>query len=172
VVFFSPLADAAVPPCDALWLPGGYPELHIAALAGNRAMRDSLASHVAAGRPVWAECGGMMALFDELVTVDGESHPAWGLLPGRVIMQERLAALGPQQLAMGAHSLRGHTFHHSTCVTALPPLARTLRPEGQTVPAASEALYRLGSVRASYFHAWFASSPEATAGLFQTGDRV
>jgi cobyrinic acid a,c-diamide synthase len=172
VVFFSPLADAAVPPCDALWLPGGYPELHIAALAGNRAMRDSLASHVAAGRPVWAECGGMMALFDELVTVDGESHPAWALLPGRVIMQERLAALGPQQLAMGAHSLRGHTFHHSTCVTALPPLARTLRPEGQTVPAASEALYRLGSVRASYFHAWFASSPEATAGLFQTGDRV
>jgi cobyrinic acid a,c-diamide synthase len=169
VVFFSPLADAAVPSCDALWLPGGYPELHISALAGNRAMRDSLASHVAAGRPVWAECGGMMALFDELVTVDGQSHQAWGLLPGRVIMREHLAALGPQQLVLGAHALRGHTFHHSTCVTPLAPLTRASRPDGHSVPATGEALYQLGSVRASYFHAWFASSCEATAKLFQTG---
>lgn len=166
--FFSPLADAAVPPCDALWLPGGYPELHIAALARNRAMRGSVAGHVAAGRPVWAECGGMMVLFDELVTADGSSHPGWGLLPGRVTMQQRLAALGPQQLVLGAHALRGHTFHYSSCATALAPVARTLQPEGRP-ETAGEALYQLGSVRASYFHAWFASSPEATARLFQSG---
>jgi cobyrinic acid a,c-diamide synthase len=172
LVFFSPLADAGVPRCDALWLPGGYPELHMPALADNRAMRDSLAAHVAAGRPVWAECGGMMALFDELVTLDGQSHSAWGVLPGRVLMQERLAALGPQQLTLGAHALRGHTFHHSTCATALPPLARTSRPGASPSPDTGEALYQDGSVRASYFHAWFASSPEATAGLFLPGERT
>jgi cobyrinic acid a,c-diamide synthase len=66
--FFSPLAGDALPACDAVWLPGGYPELHAEALSANESMRASLAAHVAAGKPVWAECGGMMALFDELAT--------------------------------------------------------------------------------------------------------
>ncbi|WP_137894787.1 cobyrinate a,c-diamide synthase [Ramlibacter sp. 2FC] len=170
LAFFSPLADAALPRCDALWLPGGYPELHAAAIAANRAMAESLAAHVAAGRPIWAECGGMMALFEELVSAEGESTPAWGLLPGRVSMQKRLAALGPQQLALGDQVLRGHTFHYSTCATPLAPVARTARPGSAPAPEAGEALYRQGPVRASYFHAWFASSPEATARLFLTGD--
>src|SRR5690606_12626289 len=43
-VFFSPLADSALPPCDAVWLPGGYPELHAAAIAANRPMAAALAA--------------------------------------------------------------------------------------------------------------------------------
>jgi cobyrinic acid a,c-diamide synthase len=50
--------------CDAVWLPGGYPELHAQALADGTRCRASLAAHIAAGKPVWAECGGMMPLFD------------------------------------------------------------------------------------------------------------
>ena len=166
LVFFSPLADAALPDCDALWLPGGYPELHLEALAANRAMKDSLAAHVRAGKPVWAECGGMMALFEELHTVDGQRHPMWGLLPGSVSMQKRLAALGPQQLGLDGGTLRGHTFHYSTCSTLLQPTTRTEAAPGRQLRGEGEALYVSGSVRASYFHAWFASSPEATARLF------
>jgi cobyrinic acid a,c-diamide synthase len=64
LVFFSPLADAALPDCDAVWLPGGYPELHAAQIAANAAMRAALQAHVAAGKPLVAECGGMMACFD------------------------------------------------------------------------------------------------------------
>ena len=100
LAFFSPLSDTALPACDAVWLPGGYPELHATAIAANAGLRESLRQHIALGKPVWAECGGMMALFDTLVTATGETVPQWGLLPGTVTMQKRLAGLGPQQLQM------------------------------------------------------------------------
>ena len=164
--FFSPLQEAALPACDALWLPGGYPELHAARLSANTGLRADLHAHVRAGKPVWAECGGMMALFDTLVDGQGHAHALWGLLPGCVQMQPRLAALGPQQLALEAGHLRGHTFHYSTCDTPLAPVARTARPGRAPAPDAGEALLQHGSIRASYFHAWFASSPAAAASLF------
>ena len=166
VVFFSPLVDAALPPCDALWLPGGYPELHGPALAANTAMRASITAHVHMGKPVWAECGGMMALFDALVTRDGQTFPMWGVLPGTTTLQKRLAALGPQQLATAGGVLRGHAFHYSTCATDLHVRAHTKAAPGRTLRGEGEALYQQGAVQASYFHAWFASNPAAAARLF------
>ena len=62
--------DAALLPCDALWLPGGYPELHAETIAADAAMRHSVVTHVAVGKPLWAECGDRMALFE------------WGVLRG------------------------------------------------------------------------------------------
>ena len=163
LVFFSPVADELVPDCDAVWLPGGYPELHADALAGGTRCRASLAAHIAAGKPVWAECGGMMPLFDGLTLLDGTRVPMWGLLPGEVTMQPRLAALGPQRWDTAQGELRGHTFHYSLTTSPLAPVA-------QTVPGSRfgrpEAVYGQGPVRASYFHAWFASNPGATAQLF------
>ena len=170
--FFSPLADAALPACDALWLPGGYPELHAQKLSANTALRDSLAAHIAAGKPVWAECGGMMALFDTLVDADGAAQPLWGLLPGVVSMQKRLAALGLQQLQLGSGLLRGHTFHYSTVATNMQPVARTARPDADPLPDAGEALWQQGSLRASYFHAWFPSCPAAVVDLFSPSANV
>jgi cobyrinic acid a,c-diamide synthase len=166
LVFFSPLLDMALPACDALWLPGGYPELHAQTIATNAALRDSLAAHIAAGKPVWAECGGMMALFDTLVTTDGTRHAQWGLLPGEVTMHKRLAALGPQQLALEKGTLRGHTFHYSTTATPLQAAKRTARPDHDPMPDTGEAVWEQGSVRASYFHAWFASCPQAVVQIF------
>jgi cobyrinic acid a,c-diamide synthase len=164
--FFSPLANEALPGCDAVWLPGGYPELHADTLGHSATTRAGLAQHIAAGKPVWAECGGMMALLDTLVTVDEAQHAQWGLLPGVVSMHERLAALGPQQLALASGTLRGHTFHFSTTRTPMPAVTRTSPPDTPVKPDAGEALWRQGSVRASYFHAWFASAPAAVAELF------
>ncbi len=166
LVFFSPLVDATLPECDALWIPGGYPELHAQALAINTSLRYSLAQHIANGKPVWAECGGMMALFDSLVQVDGQRVPLWGLLPGEVTMHKRLSALGPQQLALASGTLRGHTFHYSTTTTALEPVARTSRPAVLSTVGEGEALWQDGPVRASYFHAWFPSCPQAVVELF------
>lgn len=166
LVFFSPVAHEPLPDCDAVWLPGGYPELHAAALSSHHGLREALAQHVGRGRAVWAECGGMMALFDELVTLDGEAHSMWGLLPGTIRMQARLAALGPQQLALPQGVLRGHTFHFSRCETALAPAQRTFGPGQSPAQAKGEALWRRGPLAASYFHAWFPSAPAAVAGLF------
>ena len=161
--YFSPVADEPVPACDAVWLPGGYPELHAKALQEGSCCRASLTAHVAAGKPVWAECGGMMPLFDGLTLNDGGRVPMWGLLPGEVRMQQRLAALGPQRLAGEAGDLRGHTFHYSLTDTELKPLAHT---EPGSAFGRPEAVYGRGAVRASYFHAWFASNPAASARLF------
>ena len=166
LVFFSPLIDAALPACDALWIPGGYPELHAETIAANTPMRGSLAAHIAAGKPVWAECGGMMALFDTLVTMDGQRHAQWGVMPGEVTMQKLLAGLGPQQLPLASGTLRGHTFHYSTTATPLQATARTARPGTEPSSDAGEAVWQQGAVRASYFHAWFPSCPEAVVELF------
>lgn len=166
VVFFSPLEDQALPSCDAVWLPGGYPELHASRLAANQGMRESLRAHAAANKPVWAECGGMMVLFDKLTDAQGAAHGLWGLLPGSVTVQKRLVALGPQALQIGRAQLRGHTFHYSSCDTPLQPVLRTLRYAGG---GEGEAVYRQGSIAASYFHAWFASEPELVARLFSEG---
>ena len=172
VVYFSPLKDAELPICDALWLPGGYPELHTQRLVNNTSMAASIRQHVQNAKPVWAECGGMMALFDSIETVDGVVHPMLGLLSGQVLMQKRLAALGPQQLDAFEASLepleplRGHTFHYSTCATDVKPITRTQAAPGKTLRGDGEALFQAGSIRASYFHAWFASSPAASARLF------
>jgi cobyrinic acid a,c-diamide synthase len=165
LVFFSPLVNQPLPPCDAVWLPGGYPEQHGAVLARAEASRDSLRAHVQAGKPVWAECGGLMVLFDELIDRDGQAHAGWGLLAGRVRMGERLAALGPHQLALAAGTLRGHSFHHARCETALAPALYTEAVRGG-VTAVGEAVYQSGALRASYFHAWFSSNLAATAALF------
>ncbi len=168
LVFFSPLADAALPPCDAVWIPGGYPELHAGRLAANTGLRDSVAAHVQAGKPVWAECGGMMVLFDAITTTDGVQHALWGVLPGAVTMHQRLAALGPQQLRLRAGTLRGHTFHYSTSTSPMVPLTRTARPDHDPMPDAGEAVWQRGPVRASYFHAWFPSCPSAVVELFSS----
>ncbi len=164
VVFVSPLADEALPACDAVWLPGGYPELHAEMLSGADHFRASLAEHVAQGKPVWAECGGMMSLFDGLTLKDGRRVPMWGLLPGEVQMQARLAGLGPQRWDTQCGELRGHTFHYSVTQSPLVPLAWT---QGPALTTRKEAVLAQGTVRASYFHAWFASNPRAAASLFK-----
>lgn len=164
--FFSPLAGDALPPCDALWLPGGYPELHAPALNANQCLRADIAQHVAQGKPVWAECGGMLALCDGVTALDGSTQPMWGLLPGQVIMQKRLGGLGMQQLVLHEGVLRGHTFHYTRLETAMSALTRSSRPGAAVQADRGEALYQQGSVRASYFHAWFPSCPSAVAALF------
>jgi len=165
LVFFSPLAGEGLPASDALWLPGGYPELHTAKLAANTALQADLQAHVAAGKPVWAECGGMLALGTQMQAVDGQVQPLWGLLPGSGQMQPRLAGLGMQQCVLQGGVLRGHTFHYSRFECTAAEVARTSRAGQRAEPGKGEAVYAHGSVHASYFHAWFASHPRAVAAL-------
>ena len=159
--FFSPLAGDPLPACDAIWLPGGYPELHAAALAANSSLRGALQAHVASGRPLLAECGGMMSLFEEIVGQDGTRHRFAGLLPGRAVMQSRPAALGTQFAALPEGRVSGHTFHYSRSETPLAPLVRARTPEGRD----GEAIYRRGRLTATYLHFYFPSNPGAIAAL-------
>lgn len=166
LAFFSPLAGDALPECDALWLPGGYPELHAAALSPRTDLRAQLHAHVNSGKPLLAECGGMMTLFDALIDLQGRTHAMFGLLPGRVDMQPRLAALGSQQVDLPEGPLRGHTFHYSTATTPLSPVLHARRQRNGELEDGGEAIYRDRRLTASYVHFYFPSNPEASAALF------
>lgn len=161
--FFSPLDDAALPEADSLYLPGGYPEMHLPALQANRAMGKSIRAHHAAGHPILAECGGMLYLLESLTNADGRRAEMVGLLPGQAIMQSRLTALALQAVQLPEGELRGHTFHHSRLETKLASVARGSCPNGG---ATAEAVFRDQGLTASYVHFYFPSNPAAVAGLF------
>jgi cobyrinic acid a,c-diamide synthase len=168
LAFFSPLADEALPgAANAVYLPGGYPELHAQALSQAAAWQASIRATHAAGMPIVAECGGMMALADTLADQSGAVWPMAGLLQGAVAMQPRLAGLGSQGLPTAQGVLRGHTFHYSKLETALEPAAHTIKHPSA---APGEAWYRVGSLTASYFHAYFPSNPAAVAALFSRSE--
>lgn len=163
--FFSPLAGEPVPAAaHALYLPGGYPELHLAALAGNTAFRDSICTHHAAGRPLVAECGGMLALLETLTDVAGRSAPMLGLLPGHGVLADRLVNLGMQSLALPEGEVRGHTFHHARIESRLQPALHTRAQRHHGHP---EAVFRKGRLFASFMHLYFPSNPAAIAALFK-----
>ncbi|WP_027801725.1 cobyrinate a,c-diamide synthase [Paraburkholderia dilworthii] len=164
VHYFSPLADEALPAdTDALYLPGGYPELHATALAANSRSTAAIRSHAAAGKPLVAECGGMLYLLDKLTDTQGVSTPMLSLLPGHATMQTRFTALGMQQIDSMHGPMTGHAFHYSKLSTSLAPLRSATRPQGD---APGEAVYRVGSIVATYMHAYWPSNPAFTAALF------
>ncbi len=163
LTFFSPLADSTLPEADALWLPGGYPELHGATLAKNQPMLEAIRNHYNAGQPMLAECGGLMTCVDELMDKDGQIHKLLGLMPGRASMAGRLQALGLQGLNTEQGQLRGHTYHHSTLETDWQPLARTRKIAGTE----AEPVYCHKGLVASYFHGYFPSAPALVAGIFR-----
>ena len=154
--FFSPLHDETLPEADALWLPGGYPELHSKEIAENLMMRDALQTALSEQKPILAECGGMMALAQ---AIDGQ--PAFGLMPGAANMQKRLQGLGVQHLELPQGTLGAHTFHYGSLDTTLAPAS-----VAETRFGKGEALYRHGSLNASFLHFYFASNPMAAASLF------
>ncbi|MDR8015820.1 cobyrinate a,c-diamide synthase [Ectopseudomonas guguanensis] len=162
--YFSPLADSALPEVDSLYLPGGYPELYLAELAGNQAMAAAIRAHHQAGKPLLAECGGMLYLLDELRDKQGASGRMLGLLTGSAALQPRLTALALQEVRLPEGELRGHSYHHSRLDSPLEPLARGRCPNGKPV---AEAVYRLGRLTASYIHFYLPSNPEAAAALLR-----
>lgn len=170
LTFFSPLANAPVPDtADALYLPGGYPELHTETLSNAARWQGSLRAAHTDGLPILAECGGMMALADTLTDQQGTTWKMAGLLSGNVQMQTRLGGLGSQGVATVHGQLRGHTFHYSRLESAVLPAAHAIKhPSGD----AGEAIYRAGSLTASYFHAYFPSCPAAVAALFLGRDWI
>ena len=163
IVFCSPLTDAQVPAADALWLPGGYPELYGKELEENQSFLESLRLFAREGKPVYAECGGMLYLAGELRCSGGESHSLAALLPAKARMKTSPSALGMQWINLPQGIFRGHTFHYSELSCELPPAART---RGVNRPTPVEHIYRQGSITATYAHSYFPSNPGGTALLF------
>ncbi|SFW75303.1 cobyrinate a,c-diamide synthase [Luteibacter sp. UNCMF366Tsu5.1] len=163
LLFFSPLAGDPLPACDAVWLPGGYPELHIDTLAARDDLRRDLRAHVDAGRPLLAECGGLLYALDRLADREGHTGTMAGLLEGHATMQPRLAALGMQEAALPEGVLRGHSFHYAQASIGSGALATAHNPHGGPT---AERIYRRDRMTASFVHFYFPSQPDAAVRLF------
>lgn len=163
LVFFSPLTATELPSVDSIYLPGGYPELHLERLSANTALARALQRHVGAEKPVYAECGGMLYLLESLTDAEGRAATLAGILPGHARLQAGLQAIGYHTAPLPGGNLRGHTFHHSVIATELVPSAHTESAHGSR----GEAIYRRKRLVASYFHGYFPSNPRAAAQLFQ-----
>lgn len=164
IVFFSPLADEPVPAeADALYLPGGYPELHLERLEEACRTRDTIRAFHATDRPIVAECGGLLALGNGLSDLAGRRAAMWGLLPGEGRMQPRLVNLGMHAADLPEGTVRGHTFHHGQFESTLEPVGQTRAERDHGRP---ESVWRLGRLHASFLHLYFPSNPSAIAALF------
>ena len=123
--FFSPLADECPDErADAVYLPGGYPELHAGKLSANKGFIDGLTNAAERGANVFGECGGYMVLGEMLTDADGVSHRMAGLLALETSFAERRLHLGYRAVSLCgdgplgacATGYRGHEFHYATVV--------------------------------------------------------
>jgi cobyrinic acid a,c-diamide synthase len=121
LVRFDTLNDPQLPNVDALFLGGGFPERHAAALEANASLRARIRGAIEAGMPVYAECGGLMYLARTLRT-DGHAYRMVGAIPGDVVMRERPVGRGYVRVAETAAfpwgggsggEIPAHEFHYA-----------------------------------------------------------
>ncbi|HCB2603230.1 TPA: cobyrinate a,c-diamide synthase [Citrobacter koseri] len=164
---FSPLHDSTLPECQMIWLGGGYPELHAAALAANTPMLAQMRAAHQRGVAIYAECGGLMYLGSTLEDASGEIHRMVDVIPGHSKMGKRLTRFGYCEaqareqtlLAAAGEVLRGHEFHYSDFLPENPAVmaCRKVR-DGKTLQEWSGG-WQMGNTFASYLHVHFAQRP-------------
>ncbi len=161
--FFSPLDDDRVPDCDGLYLPGGYPELHGAALSNNASMMDSIRATVERV-PSLAECGGMLYLLQGLEDRDQQVHDLCGVIPTQARLNSKVAGLGSLKAELNGHLVRGHTFHYSSLHND-PGFGDYC--QSNLTGRNTEGIYRSRSLLASYAHWYFPSNVDWVCEFFE-----
>jgi len=172
LVYCSALEDSELPEGDALYIPGGYPELYAEQLVSNTKFIASVVAFAQLNKPIVAECGGMLYLLEQLTDLHDKQHTMVGLMPGKAIMQKKLAAIGSQSVELpleGVNSLksniiRGHSFHYSSADILLTPISQTKHHPSERL---GECVYQHNSIIASYMHWYFPSNPELSLMLFK-----
>ncbi|MHB0981251.1 MAG: cobyrinate a,c-diamide synthase [Thermoleophilia bacterium] len=156
--FFSPTAGDGLPDCDAVYLGGGYPEVYAAELAANRGLGRDLREAVAAGLPLYAECGGYLYLGREIEDAGG-THAMAGVLPTRASMTGARLRMGyvearaSERHPLAGDTFPGHLFHYSATSGSDTPAYHVTR-KGETVVDG----YADGRIVASYVHLHFRGS--------------
>lgn len=156
ITVFSPLANEA-PAKDASWvfLPGGYPELHLGPLNAAEAFKSGMHHLAKAGVPIYGECGGYMVLGQAIIGKDGQRTPMLGLLdvetsfaaPKLNLGYRRLQCLG--EIGLPRETL-GHEFHYTTAITTTgAPLFEAEDRDGNSI--GSVGLIK-GNIAGSYMH--------------------
>ena len=191
LVPWSPLKDSHLPEdIRGLYFGGGFPEVFGEQLSHNSSARDAVRSAIQSGLPVYAECGGLMYLAEQIVDFEGKSWPMVGVLPTTAEMGKRLTlgyrratALQNSPLLAAGDTVYGHEFHRSqlTCEPAS-PLFQTWSYRAGAKPVAEgwhqtwsrdglksrrRALGQQTILHASYIHLHWGSRPDLPARFLQ-----
>jgi cobyrinic acid a,c-diamide synthase len=174
LVPFRPTADASLPPdVDIVYLGGGYPESFAAELAANEPLAAELRERVAAGLPIYAECGGFIYLGRSLIGFDGETHAMAGVLPLDFTMDREHLSIAYVTATTAADSplgppgtkVRGQEFHQSRVVTSPTPAEPDLYELTRSDDRRSRAGLARPNIAASYVHLHLASNPTVATNL-------
>ncbi|QEX23859.1 cobyrinic acid a,c-diamide synthase [Hypericibacter adhaerens] len=159
--FFSPLADEGPDPAaDAVYLPGGYPELHAGRLAHNERLMTGLRVAAQRGAAIYGECGGYMLLGQGLVDAEGQRQRMTELLPLETSFAERKLHLGYRAVTLrgevpplgaAGSGFRGHEFHYARILSeaGAEPLFASSDARHRDLGAAGQ---RVGRVFGSFVH--------------------
>lgn len=170
LVPFSPISDHCLPELDALYFGGGYPEEFAAELAANETLKADVRKFSLAGKPIYAECGGLMYLGKYLVT-SKHKYKMMGLFNGESKMTPRLQRFGycvafPRRttiLGKLSQQIVGHEFHHSTFRALddqLKPVLTMKKIRDHQVVSTWEGGYQVRRTFASYLHVDFYQSQD------------
>jgi len=163
IAFFSPLHDTTIPQADAIWFPGGYPELYLDKLSENTAVISALKSLQQKDIPMLAECGGMLYLQQTFTDITEKKTDMAGLFPGNGYMRKKGGCHGMQTAPLPEGDIRGHAHHRTASDCELEPIALGRRI---THPSPGEPIYRYRNLTASYLHLYFSSNIKGIAQLF------
>ncbi|EOW3719333.1 cobyrinate a,c-diamide synthase [Listeria monocytogenes] len=159
---FSPLEEREVPDADFIYIGGGFPEVFAEQLAKNKSMRESILAAHEQGKPIYAECGGLMYLGSSL-EMEAESYEMVGVFDGVSKMTTRLRKFGyciaePLEdtlLGKKGTAIRGHEFHHSVFETNEPTRMKLTKKRDGEIVKEWHGGYQKGKTFASYLHIHF-----------------
>lgn len=166
VRYFSPLEATHLPNADLIYLPGGYPELHLEKLSANRAIIQQIKNHYDNGGKILAECGGMMYLGKYITDEKGKHWPMTGILELATSMERPKLSLGYRSIMTGVQPVKGHEFHYSQFSDAGTNITNTHIP---VYNARNEQIvsriFHNSQLFASYIHLYWAENPVIIADL-------
>ena len=153
LTFFSPMHDKMLPEADLVYLPGGYPELHLPQLSENKEMLEAVYAYAQNGGKLLAECGGMMYLSECIKDKDGKNYPMVGVFKQHASMYEPRLSLGYRTFEYNGIEIKGHEFHYSHIEeNDIPSVAQLYNARGGEV---STKLMRYKNVIAGYTHIYW-----------------
>ncbi|MET1055330.1 MAG: cobyrinate a,c-diamide synthase [Pedobacter sp.] len=160
VIYFSPLNDTVLPAADLIYLPGGYPELHLEALSANIVLIRQIITYSDQGGKFLAECGGMMYLGKYIADEEGRQFPMTGILDISTGMQQKKLALGYKRVNIAGTELRGHEFHYSHFIDT-PEQVVGIQVWNARDEVLKTPVFHTDQVLASYLHFYFGNNTKA-----------
>ncbi len=179
IVIFSPLSDTEIPDeVDIIYIGGGYPELYASALSNNKSMLNAIHTWAMSGKPLYAECGGLMYLSKGIYDFDGNFYKMAQVFPFKTAMKKGRVNLGYREVRLLRDSiigkpgtvLRGHEFHYSEIIDRTQntehgtQINESLGSDYSVKDGTGQYIYdegyRIKNTLASYVHVHFGSNPD------------